>query len=112
MLEHAVRTYPLEGGGFLHVSGMKYTFDAAKPVGKRVTEITVGTEKLDPKKSYTIALPDFLVAGGDDFKMLMGLKTVRGLGQDVEVVSDYIKSLGAPVSMTIEGRITILNRGD
>ena len=35
-LEHSVSQAPKESGGFLHVSGMKYTYDSSKPAGSRV----------------------------------------------------------------------------
>ena len=36
VLEHAVRQAPLENGGFLHVSGMRYYYDSTREVGDRV----------------------------------------------------------------------------
>ena len=38
-LEHGVSQAPKESGGFLHVSGMKYTYDSSQPVGSRVKTV-------------------------------------------------------------------------
>lgn len=38
-LEHGVSWYPGAAGGFLQVAGLEYTFDGAKEVGSRVTEV-------------------------------------------------------------------------
>src|SRR5207248_1392508 len=40
-LEHSVRSVPGESGGFLHVSGMKFSYDSRKPAGERVTSMEV-----------------------------------------------------------------------
>src|SRR5690606_36380573 len=40
-LEHSVRLYPAENGGFLHVSGLVYNYDAEAPAGKRVLDVYV-----------------------------------------------------------------------
>ena len=40
-LEHSVSLAPQESGGFLHVSGMKFTYDSSKPAGSRVQKVEV-----------------------------------------------------------------------
>jgi 5'-nucleotidase len=72
-LEHGV-SRSLEDkqpGRFPQVSGMRFTFDATRPAGSRVTEVTIQGQPLDDKKTYTLATTSFLaVEGGDDYKML------------------------------------------
>ncbi|MDV2682871.1 5'-nucleotidase C-terminal domain-containing protein [Alkalihalophilus lindianensis] len=68
-LEHSVRLYPAENGGFLHVSGLSFSFDPAKPAGSRVGEVLVNGEQLDLVKSYSVATNNFTAAGGDGFEM-------------------------------------------
>lgn len=104
-LENAVANYPSESGGFLQVSGMKFTFDPTKAAGSRVTSITVGTKAYSAKTYYTVALPDFTKAGGDGFTMLKSAKTLATFGTDLVVVTAYLKKIGA-VNVAIEGRIT------
>lgn len=73
VLEHGV-SRSLEDkqpGRFPQVSGMRFTFDARRPVGSRITEVMVNNQPLDDKKTYTLATSSFLaVEGGDDYKML------------------------------------------
>lgn len=74
-LEHGVSrsAEDTEPGRFPQVSGLRFTFDARRPVGSRVLEVTVGGQPLDDKKSYTLATTSFLaVDGGDNYKMLTG----------------------------------------
>ncbi|HEY4001879.1 MAG TPA: bifunctional UDP-sugar hydrolase/5'-nucleotidase [Candidatus Xenobia bacterium] len=47
----------------MQVSGMTVHYDHSKPEGQRVTSIQVNGEPLDPKKSYTVAMRDYLAEG-------------------------------------------------
>jgi 5'-nucleotidase len=72
-LEHGVSRSreDKQPGRFPQVSGLRFTFDARRPAGSRVTEVTVGGQPLDDKKSYTLATTTFLaVEGGDGYQML------------------------------------------
>ena len=40
-LEHSVSQAPKESGGFLHVSGMKYSYDSSKAAGNRIVSVEV-----------------------------------------------------------------------
>ncbi|ADC51374.1 Protein ushA precursor (two S-layer domains, UDP-sugar hydrolase, 5'-nucleotidase) [Alkalihalophilus pseudofirmus OF4] len=68
-LEHSVRVYPEENGGFLHVSGLTFTFNPAQPAGSRVEEVFVNGEELNVSESYSVATNNFTAAGGDGFNM-------------------------------------------
>ena len=72
-LEHGV-SRSLEDrqpGRFPQVSGVRFTFDARRPVGSRLTEVSVNGQPLDDRKTYTLATTTFLaVEGGDEYKML------------------------------------------
>ena len=70
--------------GIIQVSGLKYTIDAARgmnlPAAKRdrIVAITLPNGKpIDPQATYTVAMPDFLAAGGDGLADL-----VRGVAPD------------------------------
>ena len=77
-LEHGVaQTAPgAEPGRFPQVSGLRYTFDASRLPGARITEVTIGGAKLDPKKTYTLATSAFVAGGGDDYAMFKGGKNL------------------------------------
>ncbi|MBU9673423.1 cell wall-binding repeat-containing protein [Planococcus sp. CP5-4] len=71
-LEHSVREYPKENGGFLHVSGMFFNYDGKAPAGDRVLSAFVDTgdnnfEELNLEETYTVATNTFTAKGGDGF---------------------------------------------
>lgn len=80
-LEHSVQATPAEGektipefGGFLHISGMFFNYDAKAPVGERVLSAFVDTgdgeyTELDMEETYTVATNTFTAKGGDSYDM-------------------------------------------
>ncbi|ANU18008.1 hypothetical protein BBI11_13600 [Planococcus maritimus] len=80
-LERSVQATPAEGektipefGGFLHVSGMFFNYDAKAPVGERVLSAFVDTgdgeyTELDMEETYTVATNTFTAKGGDGYDM-------------------------------------------
>ncbi len=102
-----------ESGGFLHVGGMKFTFDSTKKSGERVGEIWVlkGTEyvALDPAQKVYIATNSFTARGGDDydvFKKASDEGRVSDPGfSDTQNMIEYLQSLGNKINPQIEGRI-------
>ncbi|HKQ99285.1 MAG TPA: bifunctional UDP-sugar hydrolase/5'-nucleotidase [Pyrinomonadaceae bacterium] len=76
-LEHGVSrsAEEKEPGRFPQVSGVRFTFDARRPAGSRLTSVEVGGQPLDDKKIYTLATNTFLAEkGGDGYTMLIGSK--------------------------------------
>lgn len=111
-LEHSVRNAPNEEGGFLHVSGMKFTFDSTKEVGKRIQSMQVNIDgqyvDIDMAQAYTVTTNAFTARGGDGFEVLgdayeKGRVTDLGLDDWVNF-RDHLIELGT-VSPEIEGRI-------
>ncbi|MBR4905100.1 MAG: bifunctional metallophosphatase/5'-nucleotidase [Selenomonadaceae bacterium] len=94
MLEHSVEFYPASFGGFFNVSGMTFSYDPSQPGGSRVKEIFVDGQPLDENKIYTIALTDFMTAGGDDYTMLAGLKIIGEYGNNEEAFLNYLNEVG------------------
>ena len=107
MLEHSVFGYPATFGGFLNVSGMSFSFDPTQPVGQRVQDIFIGGEILDENKIYTMGAVDFLLMGGDDYKMLTNLKIIGGYETLDDVFSEYLNKYG--IKEIEMGRIKNLN---
>ncbi len=128
-LENGVAGYPETNGKFPQVSGLKYTFDGAKPAGERLVSVTMDDgSDLDLKKWYTLACNDFMCGGGDGYTMfnvlnpegsdsnhetaaqdLPGCKLVYRTNDYYRtIVSEYIKELGK-IAPQNESRITILN---
>ena len=106
-LELSVSKYPAENGGFLQVSGLKFTFDPSKPAGQRIVEVTANGQPLDPNKTYVVATNDFTAVGGDGYTMFKDGKVLFQSGLYLrDVVVDYIKAQGN-ISSKTDGRITV-----
>jgi 2',3'-cyclic-nucleotide 2'-phosphodiesterase (5'-nucleotidase family) len=71
VLEHGVSAGVLGTGGFLQVSGLSYTFDPARPTGKRlVGDIRTGGSTLAPGDSVRVAFGTYTACdGGDGYKV-------------------------------------------
>lgn len=134
-LEHGARMNPEECGGFLQVSGLTYEIhnylespvitdsmeifqeiDGTKE--RRVQNVIIGGEALDPNKTYTVAGSCYtLQEQGDGFSMFQGAEVVEeeGLPVDSEMLISYFtEELGGKVTAEQygnplgDGRITIL----
>ncbi|SES22701.1 2',3'-cyclic-nucleotide 2'-phosphodiesterase / 3'-nucleotidase / 5'-nucleotidase [Gracilibacillus ureilyticus] len=111
-LEHSVSQTPNESGGFLQVSGMKFTYDSSAETGNKVGTVEVMQDgeyvELDENKTYIVATNAFAAKGGDGFDTFAkayeeGRVTDLGLS-DWENFRDYVAELGT-VNPSIEGRI-------
>ncbi len=111
-IERGIRLYPDGGsnGGFLHVSGIKFVFDASKPAGKRVVRITTPDGKeLDKEKYYKVATNDYLYNGGDGYEELKKAKLLSKGELLKDVLAKYLKEKGE-VNAKVENRITVINQ--
>lgn len=93
----------------LMVSGLVYTYDAAQPPGKKVTEVKVNGVPLDRDAHYTAAMVDFLIGGGDRYTVFTKGTNITSGGVDVDVLTSYVAMLPQPVNVTIDGRIQRIN---
>jgi len=64
-LEQGLSRIERAGGGFLQVSGLRMTYDSRQPAGRRVLAVEVDGVPLDPTKTYTAAVVDWIARGGD-----------------------------------------------
>ncbi len=111
-LEHSVSQYPSESGAFLHISGMKYTFDSTKAAGSRVQSVQVyengSYTDLVEDKVYTIATNAFTAKGGDGYTVFQNAyedNRVTDYGLvDWETFADYLAELKT-IDPVIEGRV-------
>ena len=110
-LEHGVAEVENTGGRFPHVSGLAFSFDAGRPKGGRVVEVTVGDAPLEDDRTYTLATNDFLAKGGDRYAMFEGAErriAARDSSFMAAHVMEFVETVGT-VSPAIEGRITRLD---
>ena len=110
-LEWSVHSMPGEFGGFDQVSGITFELDCTieSPVivdengmfasvdaskERRVRNVLVGGEALDPAKTYTLASVDYqLLNKGDGYTMFDGCKVVQeSVKLDNQVLIDYIQT--------------------
>jgi 2',3'-cyclic-nucleotide 2'-phosphodiesterase (5'-nucleotidase family) len=89
-----------EDGGFLHVSGIRF-----KIRGKSVEDVTVGGAAIDPAKTYTVTVTDFMYSGGDGYKIFTGKPSTKTGLPLRELLVDTIRKQGK-IEAKIEGRIT------
>ena len=108
-LEWSVHSLPGEFGGFDQVAGLTFEYDAtiespvvqdensmfdhiddSKP--RRVRNVLVGGEPLDPEKTYKLASHDYqLLNNGDGYTMFKGAKVLQeSVKLDNQVLIDYI----------------------
>ena len=130
-LEWGARKVPGENGGFLQVSGLSYEIHSYLPdpcqvdentmcAGfegeRRVQNVLVGGEPIDPAATYTLASHDYmLLNNGDGFTAFDGAKLLQDrVKLDNQVLIDYItENLGGVIGeqyedLTGDGRIVIV----
>ena len=110
-LEHGVSSYGEDEGRFLQVSGLRYAFAPANPVGSRVTAVEVpGPDgrwvPLDPGAEYVVGTQDYMARGGDGFTMLESLHWEEGDKLSSDVLRLYVEKY-SPVVAKLAGRITV-----
>jgi 5'-nucleotidase/UDP-sugar diphosphatase len=90
----------------LYVSGLRFVKDASRPAGERITVVS----DLDPQRTYSVAVNDYMAQGG------AGMGSLRGLAADNtgallrDVLADHIRrqsQAGTPVTAEIDGRIQV-----
>lgn len=112
MLEHGVARSAEDSqpGRFPQVSGIRFTFDAGRPPGSRVLEVTVNGVPLDDKKKYSLATTNFLADGGDGYDILKSARVLIAPAQaqnDFDVVRRAIAV--HPIAPKVDGRIKRLD---
>ncbi|MFN7984671.1 MAG: 5'-nucleotidase C-terminal domain-containing protein [Vicinamibacterales bacterium] len=107
-LNHGVARLPATDGRFPQVSNITFHVDTSAPVGNRVRDLRVGGVPIDLTRTYTVALPDYLLNGGDGYEMLIGSRTLIGAESGTLMEEALGKALtSGPVSPKVEGRIII-----
>jgi 2',3'-cyclic-nucleotide 2'-phosphodiesterase (5'-nucleotidase family) len=109
-LNSGVSKLPAGAGQFPQLSGVTMKVDVRGPPGNRVSDVRVNAEPLDPDKTYTVALPDYVQKGGDNYSMFIGQKVLVDAQSGDLLVTALEKYIAAKhdVAPSIEGRITIV----
>ena len=110
-LENGVGGVEMGAGRFPHVSGMAFAFDASKPPGSRIADVTVGDTPLDPSRTYRVATNDFLGRGGDGYDMFADAPRLIDAAAGKLVAAQVIDAIAAAgeVAPKVENRIVRLD---
>ena len=112
-LEHGVSRSAEDSqpGGFPQVSGIKFSFDASRPPGSRLVDVTVNNLPLDDAKKYTLTTTTFIgLDGGDGYSMFKGATVVIPPERAPTDVDTVKKAIGrVPIAPKVEGRIKRLD---
>jgi 2',3'-cyclic-nucleotide 2'-phosphodiesterase (5'-nucleotidase family) len=85
--------YPGDGR-FPQISGFKFSFDASKPIGSRIVEVTKldGTAIAKDSKEYTLTTLDFVIYGGDGYLNVFSPAQAKVQGALLDVFVDALKA--------------------
>jgi len=101
-LEHAVAGDRADA----HVSGLEVWYDPRERVGHRVTKVRLTNgQGLDNGRTYTVAVSDFLAAGGSGYTMLRGLPAADVGLVDLDALIQYLAVLRPPVEAPGDERV-------
>jgi 2',3'-cyclic-nucleotide 2'-phosphodiesterase (5'-nucleotidase family)/predicted AlkP superfamily phosphohydrolase/phosphomutase len=110
-LENGVSAMPGANGRFPQVSGICFTYNIENAVGNRVTgavrqaadgSCTGPAVSFVAGTTYTLAINDFMAAGGDGYPNVSARATTRELMD--EVLANYVTA-NTPITPSIQGRI-------
>jgi 5'-nucleotidase/UDP-sugar diphosphatase len=108
-LNHSVSKLPGGSGQFPQLSGITMTVNPNAPAATRVTNVKINGAPLDLDKTYTVALPDYVMNGGDGYSMFPGQKVLVDAqsGDLVVLAVEKLVAKKGSVSPSVEGRIVI-----
>src|SRR2546427_4843255 len=94
-LEHA-----LSGEGpDAHVAGIVVWYDLGKPAGRRIKRLRLANGKdVDDGRAYTVAVSDFLAAGGSGDTMIVGAPSSEVGVTDLDALIQYLAVLRQPIA--------------
>jgi 5'-nucleotidase len=100
-------SYPGDGR-FPQISGFKFSFDASKPIGSRIVEVTKldGTAIAKDSKEYTLTTLDFLIYGGDGYLNVFSPSKAKVQGALLDV---FVEALRADLAA---GKVTQVPAAD
>lgn len=121
VLEFSIANYSTQSrhGKFLQVSGLRVTYDLTKGNGKRVRKVEVVCGNcsdrrfypIDGAAVYQVAMPSYLVGGGDGYALISKrYKRHYNLGDvDSDILIEFLKRY-SPISPHLDDRIILIRR--
>lgn len=111
-LEHGLAQTDREGGGFLQISGVRLIWNPQLSAGQRVVSATVAGRPLENETIYSVAVPGYLVRGGDGYTAFARAKVVideTSGPQVAQTILDAIVARGT-IAPATDGRIATTAR--
>lgn len=117
----ALRLTSTGARGILQVSGLRYTIDASKDAElppderDRVVSVTLADgSPLEMDRLYTVAMPDFVAAGGDGTRPLFDRIPRNRIATSYlhplrDALVEVLRALPQPLQPQTDGRITLVN---
>jgi 2',3'-cyclic-nucleotide 2'-phosphodiesterase/3'-nucleotidase len=91
-----------------HVSGLTVWYDPRRRAGDRVRRVRLPNDReLERDEIYTLAVSDFVAAGGGGYDMIAGADVERTNLSGVEALANYLGRLPQPVEMTAVTRFRV-----
>jgi 5'-nucleotidase len=108
-LNSGVDRLPAAAGMFPQVSGLKVIVDVGAPQGSRVRDVQVNGQPLQPDRNYIVAIPDFILRGGDGYRMFADQRILVGpeAGTMISTAIEKYVTARHEISPAIEGRIIL-----
>ncbi|MBN8500631.1 MAG: bifunctional metallophosphatase/5'-nucleotidase [Sphingomonadales bacterium] len=72
-------------------TGFTYSYDRSRPVGQRITAMTLNGQPIDPDGMYRVTTNSFLAQGGDSFTVLAGQRTAQVGISDLEALEAWLQ---------------------
>ena len=112
VLEQALPQRERQAGGFLQVSGLRLTFDPARPAGARIVSLEVGGAPLDPERRYTAAVVDYIAAGKDGLTALTRGRVLVDTTSGPLLADILVRAVTSQGSIApqLDGRIRVVGR--
>jgi 5'-nucleotidase len=108
VLEEQWSTDPAAIPRILKTSGLYYQWDPAQPQGAHVVVACDAQHRpLRATQQYRVAVNDFLVGGGDDFRGFAGLPVATVGPLDTEALESYLRSVHGEITPPAGPRIFV-----
>jgi 5'-nucleotidase len=106
-LEHGLAQTDRVGGGFLQLSGARVVWDPRLAPGRRIVDVSVAGKPLADDAAYTVAVPGYLVRGGDGYTVFGHAKTLVDAESGPQISQVVIDAISARAEMApaLDGRI-------
>jgi 5'-nucleotidase len=89
----------------LTVSGLRYVWDPEAAPGKRIVQVEVGAQPLDPAARYRVAVNNFLAEGGSGFAMFREASKSEVGPVDLDALITFIAQHGFPSELEKRVRV-------